>query len=73
MAAIYFLGMKPVLKDDAWGTDKRCSCMSQANIQITIRNGEPSAACPVCNQDYVVMVEGAGRDDMWPVHPNQII
>ena len=73
MAAIYFMGIKPALKDDSWGTEKRCTCLAQANIQITIRNGKPSAACPVCNQDYVVMVEGAGRADMWPMHPNQII
>jgi len=58
MAAIYFLGMNPQLKDDSWGTDKRCTCHAQANIQITIRNGEPSAECPVCRQEYVVFVEG---------------
>lgn len=73
MAAIYLFGMKPKLKDDAWGTDTRCQCMAQANIRITIRNGEPSAACPVCHMEYVVMVEGPGRGDMWPVPPNQII
>ncbi len=73
MAAIYFLGMQPELKDDGWGTDTRCRCMAKANIQIIIRDGEPSAACPVCHMEYVVMVEGSGRGDMWPVHPDQLI
>jgi len=73
MAAIYFLGMKPPLKDESWGSDARCTCHAQANIRITVQDGEPSAACPVCRKEYVVMVGGPGRQDMWPVDPNQII
>ena len=71
--AIYFMGMHPELKDDSWEVGKRCTCTAQANIRITVKDGVPTAECPVCHQAYTVMVEGPGRGDMWPVHPGQII
>lgn len=71
--AVYFLGMKAELKDESWFSEKRCTCSAQPNIRITVKDGVPSAVCPACTQPYTVLVEGPGREDLWPVHPGQII
>jgi hypothetical protein len=74
MAAIYFMGIVPHIPDGTRQSDRRCTCTSQANIHITVRQGEISAACPVCFQEYVVLVETDHQGvHMTPVHPDQII
>ena len=72
--AVYFLGMHPQFQEgDWWYTDKRCRCSTRARIRTSIEGGGPTAECPVCRQGYVVFVEGSDREDMWPVHPGQVI
>ena len=74
MAAIYFMGIKPELKDGQYPSNKRCSCHAQANIQVEVKDGAPSAHCPVCTKEYVVLVDSDSEGvHFWPVAPEQII
>ena len=74
MAAIYFMGIKPELKDGRYPSDKRCSCHAQANVRVVVKNCDLFAHCPVCNKEYVVLVETDFEGvHFWPVAPEQII
>lgn len=74
MAAIYFMGMVPEIPDGTRQSDSRCTCTAQANIHIKIEQGEISAACPVCSQEYVVLVETDHEGvHLTPVRPEQVI
>ena len=69
--AVYFLGLKPELKDGRYPTQRRCTCPNQPEIFVTVSGGEiTEAACPICQRQYVVLVE---QGEFWPVPPENII
>jgi hypothetical protein len=74
VAAIYFMGVVPEVPDGTYQQEKRCTCLSQANIQVVVAGGDISAWCPVCRKEYVVLVEtGHEGVHFLPVSPDQII
>ena len=67
MSVLRFMDARPKLEDGTRSSHVRCDCMTQANLQVVIKNGEiVFAGCPVCKKESVVEILPGGIIGFFP-------
>jgi hypothetical protein len=67
MAVLRFMDARPKLDDGSRSSHVRCDCLTQANLQVVIKDGEiVFAGCPICKKESVIEILPDGEIGFFP-------
>jgi len=67
MTTVRFMDAKPKLRDGIRSSHIRCDCMTRANLQVVVKDGEVIfAGCPVCKTESVIEILPDGEIGFFP-------
>lgn len=67
MGVLRFLDANPKLEDGTRSSHVRCDCLTRANLQVIVKDGEIIfAGCPVCRTPSLVEILPDGEIGFFP-------